>query len=158
MPLALPEVFEKSYGKTIGFIFLLVAILIVLGFLHLLNPVGIAVVFMVGFIVLVIWMGVVAPRAQLPVKTITVTKPNGTTGTYTGRVKTRSYLVCPLCGAQFNASAIGTSSYGTPYARDPERYATKLLRWHLIQIHHYERLVAQKAARTLPFHHEERPA
>ena len=97
-------------------------------------------------------------RQQLPVKTITITKADGTTETYTGRVSTRLYLMCPECGSRFNPSGHGYSESGSVYTRDPERYATKLLRWHLIRIHRYDRLQAQKVARTTPFQYEERPA
>lgn len=96
----------------------------------------------------------VAKRIMLPVRTIVVKNADGTTKTVTGKVETKSYLVCPECRKRFFASAIGVSSWGT-YTRDPERYATRRLRWHLIQIHHYERLQAQKTARTASFEHEE---
>jgi hypothetical protein len=94
----------------------------------------------------------VAKRMTLPVRTIAVTKSDGTTETVTGKFETKSYLVCPECGKRFVALGIGVSSWG-PYTRDPERYATKKLRWHLIQVHHYERLEAQKTARTAHFFH-----
>jgi hypothetical protein len=72
------------------------------------------------------------------------------------RVVMKSYLLCPECDKRFYASGIGHSAYGH-YHRDPERYATSGLRWHLINVHRHERLQAQKEARNAPFLHEEHP-
>jgi len=109
------------------------------------------VVAMIGVVMLMV-------RQHLPVKTITVTKPDGTTEAYTGRVRTKRHLECPECGKQFTGSRSGFSSSGNFYTRDPDRDATKKLRLHLTHIHRYERVQAGKIARTAPFKYEERPA
>jgi len=99
-------------------------------------------------------------RLEMPVKTITVTRADGSTETVTTRVRKRSHLICPECAKQFLASPIGYSHYGgypTSYHRDPEAYATKNLRWHLIREHNYDRAEARKVARTAAFTHEDRP-
>lgn len=143
-------------------------VVLVFGSIFLITTIGIGIVFATGnglaalaviFIGLIAWMLLVMGilKKQLPTKTIIVTKKDGSTETITARVRTRSYLVCPECGKQFTASGMGVSESGW-YQRDPERYATKLLRWHLINVHHRERLQAQKDARNAPFFHEERPA
>src|SRR5208282_4081613 len=79
-------------------------------------------------------------RLEMPIKTITVTKADGSTERVTTRVRKQSYLVCHECAMQFVASSIGHRrgyGYGGYYHRDPEAYATKNLRWHLIREHNY---------------------
>lgn len=109
------------------------------------------VVAMVGVAMLMV-------RQHLPVKTITVTKADGTTETYTGRVRTKHFLECPECGKRFTGSSTGFSSSGSFYTRDPDRDATKKLRLHLTHIHRYERLQAGKTARNTEFTYEESAA
>jgi hypothetical protein len=146
---------KKNLGVIFGSIFLITAIGVGIVYATGNGLVALAVI----FIGIIAWMFLIMSmlKKQLPTKTIVVTKKDGTTETVTTRVRTRSYLLCPECGKQFTASGMGVSESGW-YQRDPERYATKLLRWHLINVHHHERLKAQREARTAPFLHEERPA
>ncbi len=118
---------------------------------------GLAVMF-IGSICTVLF-AIRLARLEFPIKTITVTKANGSTETVTTHVAKRSYLVCPECAMQFEASSIGhrRGYYGGYYHRDPEAYATKNLRWHLIREHNYDRAEARKVARTAAFTHEDRP-
>jgi hypothetical protein len=117
---------------------------------------GIGIVFIGLIVAIAVFM--LQSRQLLPVKTITLTKADGTTEAYTGRVRTKHYLECPECGRQFTGSSVGFRSDGGTYYRDPDNYATKQLRLHLTHIHRYERLQAGKTARTASFKYEDRPA
>jgi hypothetical protein len=147
----------QTFVVSIGTLFLFMAIAIGLIFANPRNGLLALGILMFGVVVTV---GVVMlmVRQHLPVKTITVTKADGTTETYTGRVRTKHYLECPECGKQFTGSSIGSRGDGGIYYRDPDRDATKRLRLHLTHIHRYERLQAGKTARTAPFKYEESPA
>jgi hypothetical protein len=68
----------------------------------------------------------------------------------------RSYLICPECYVRLYAgSPIVPSWYGY-YRRDPERHAASVLRWHLINKHHYSREKARKIAAKAEFMHDDK--
>lgn len=133
--------------KNVSLIFGLIFLFIIIGIgIVLTNPDYGLVAFAVMMIGVVVVVGVVMMQARqrLPVNA------------QGQRISMKSYLVCPECDKRFYGSGIGYSNYRY-YHRDPERFATGQLRWHLINVHHHERLQAQKEARNAPFLHEGRP-
>ena len=68
----------------------------------------------------------------------------------------RSYLLCPACNARFYAGSGLVHRGYNYYRRDPERHATSVLRWHLINVHHYARDEARKVAAEAEFMHDDK--
>jgi hypothetical protein len=68
----------------------------------------------------------------------------------------RSYLICPQCNVKLYARSPYVLSGYRYYRRDPERHATSVLRWHLINVHHYSREKARSTAAKVDFMHDDR--
>lgn len=71
-------------------------------------------------------------------------------------VRRRSYLICPECNVRIDAGRALVHRNYSYYRRDPERHATSVLRWHLVNVHHYAREDARRTAAKAEFMHDDK--